>query len=219
MRTRFGSRSSDAEPTQARELVLPLARRILTCVLAALAVAGAGATPASADFNTGQYSHSSGACDSSVDPITMVLYGYGARYSTARYRLEAVLNIYRGPWGGNDGASQYANSHGFCTSLDGESYDACGACNRNHTRYNQTHHQDTLGRYETVGTPHYDRVVWCGVPKHRADNYSATMYYIVGGASYWYGVSYQYWGNTQAQRQCDGSWVSSDGNVGWVNVG
>lgn len=45
------------------------------------------------------------------------------------------------------------------------------------------------------------------------------MYYIVGGASYWYGVRYEYWGNTQAQQQCDGSWAASDGNVGWVNVG
>jgi hypothetical protein len=177
-------------------------------------------SPAAADFDSGHYSHSTSACNSSVDPITIVLYGPGAYYSLARSKLQQVLNVYRGPWTGNDGASQYANSHGFCTSLDGESYDACGGCDRHHLRYNQTHHRDTLNRYETVGTPHYDRVVWCGgVPKHRAESFSGTMYYIVGGMSYWYGVSYQNWGNTQAQRQCDGTWVSSDGNVGWVNIG
>lgn len=185
-----------------------------------LAICALGVATASADFSSGSYSHSSGACNSSVDPISLVLYGPGAYYSLARAKMESALNANRGPWSGNDGASQYANSHGYCTPMDGESYDSCGLCNRNHVRLNQTHHRDTLGRYETVGTPHYDQVVLCGgLPKHRAQSYVYTRNYIVGGMSYWYGVSYQNWGNTQAQWQCDGSWVANDGNVAWVNIG
>jgi hypothetical protein len=92
--------------------------------------------------------------------------------------------------------------------MDGESYDACDICDRNHVRLNQTHHKDTLGRYETVGTPHFDQTVWCGaVRKHRAQSYLYTRNYIAGGMSYWYGVSYQNWGNTQPMRQCDGSYT------------
>jgi hypothetical protein len=121
---------------------------------------------------------------------------------------------------GDDGASQCGVSHGFCTPMDGESYDACDICDRNHVRLNQTHHKDTLGRYETVGTPHFDQTVWCGaVRKHRAQSYLYTRNYIAGGMSYWYGVSYQNWGNTQPMRQCDGSYTSSDGQVAWVNIG
>lgn len=188
-------------------------RSIVAVVFVAFAMS---ASSASADFNSGSYSHSSGACNSSVDPISLVLYGPGAYYSLARAKMESVLNVYRGPWSGDDSASQYANSHGFCTPMDGESYDSCDFCNRNHVRLNQTHHKDLKGRYETVGTPHYDQLVSCG---HRAQSYVYTRGYIVGGMSYRYGVSYQTWGNTQPQRQCDGSYVASDGQVAWVNIG
>lgn len=120
-----------------------------------LTVAGFVATagPAAADFSSGSYSHSSSACNSSVGPITHVIYGYTASYSIARAQQQASTG-----WSGDDSASQYANSHGYCTPMNGESYSACDTCNRDHERYNQTHHPDALGRYETVGTPHHDRV-------------------------------------------------------------
>lgn len=118
-------------------------RSRLTVAVVALGLIATLPQTASADFSSGSYSHSSGACNSSVDPISLVLYGYGAFYSAARARLQARLG-----WSGDDSATQYANSHGYCTNMDGESYSGCDYCSRMHVRYNQTHHKDTLNRYE-----------------------------------------------------------------------
>jgi hypothetical protein len=173
---------------------------------------------AQAAFDSGSYSHSSAACNSSIDPITHVIYGYTAFYALARAQQQASTG-----WSGDDSASQFANSSGFCTNLDGESYSACDVCNRDHERYNQTHEQDTLGRYETVGTPHHDRVVFpgCGViPKHVAESFSGTRNTVMLAMSnHGFAYTWQWWGNTQPQHQCDGSWVSADGWVGWSNIG
>jgi hypothetical protein len=81
--------------------------------------------------------------------VTLVLYGVNADRARARSLVERETG-----WGGDASADQYARSHGFCTPMDGESYSGCGACNRLHVRYNQTHHRDAVGRLETVGTPH-----------------------------------------------------------------
>lgn len=107
--------------------------------------------------------------------------------------------------------------------MNGESYSACDTCNRDHERYNQTHHPDTLGRYETVGTPHHDRVTWpgCGlIPQHVGENYNGVRNNVLSAMrNRGFAYSWQYWGNTQPQRQCDGSYSSSDGWVGWSNIG
>jgi hypothetical protein len=69
-----------------------------------------------ADFNTGDYSHSTANCSNDrVDPSSLVLYGPGAHYSLARSKMQQVLNVYRGPWNGDNNASQYGMSHGYCT--------------------------------------------------------------------------------------------------------
>lgn len=187
---------------------------------AAVAVALSVVVPAgaSADFSSGSYSHSSSACNSSVDPITHVIYGYGARYPVARAQQQASTG-----WSGDDTSSQYGNSHGFCTNMDGESYSGCDTCSRDHERYNQTHHQDAVGRYETVGTPHHDRLTWpgCGlIPAHVGENYNGIRNNVMQAMSNrGFAFTWQYWGNTQPQRQCDGSNSSSDGWVGWSNIG
>jgi hypothetical protein len=182
----------------------------LTTVAATVLIALGAADAARADFSSGEYSHAGGGCASRVDPITLVIYGYTAYYEQARAVVESKTG-----WSGDNSASQYGTSHGFCTPMDGESYSRSGLYERQHLRYNQTHHRDLKNRYETVGTPHYEIVRSCG---HVTTTYVYTRNWIVGRMSPPYATSYQYWGNTQNMYQCDGYPVSSDGQVAWVNI-
>jgi hypothetical protein len=192
----------------------------LAVVASALAVSPA----AGSSFDSGHYSYGHSNCSGydHVDPVTIVFYGYTAFYLQSRH----IVQMYTG-WSGDDSTGQYGLSHGVCTHMDGESYTNCPwylpLCDRYHIRYNQTHTLDAYGRYETVGTPHYDKVKLCyvryvgWVPKHVARDYTGVRNYIhtklSGYKSYW-----QWWGNTQPQKQCDGSYVSSDGYVLWQRV-
>jgi hypothetical protein len=152
-----------------------------------------------------------------------VIYGYTAFYSIARAQLQASTG-----WSGDNSTDQFANSAGadgvwHCTQMDCEVYSAAEYLNRYHERLNQTHEQDNLGRYETVGTPHHDTVTWpgCGaVPKHIADDFNGPRN-IIMSAMYTHGFAYtwQWWGNSQPQHQCNGSYTSADGWVGWSNIG
>jgi hypothetical protein len=200
------------QPKRARLTGGAAALAILLAVVVLAAPSGANA----ASFQSNQFSYGNSNCTDHVDPITIVFYGYTAFYRQSRN----IVQIFTG-WSGKDGTSQYASSHGVCTHMDGESYSGCGICNRYHIRYNQTHTLDSLGRYETVGTPHEDRVSWhCGiVPKHVARNYNGVRNLIHNKiAQHGYKYYWQYWGNTEPQKQCDGSKVSSDGWVVWQRV-
>jgi hypothetical protein len=183
-----------------------------------LAVAVALAPTARASFSSGHYSYGASNCTNHVDPITIVFYGYTAFYLQSRH----IVQVYTG-WSGDNSTGQYGISHGVCTHMDGESYTNCPwylpICNRYHIRYNQTHTLDSLGRYETVGTPHYDKVSWsCGIgPHHVARNYTGVRDYIHSKLS-GYKYYWQWWGNTEPQKQCDNSYVSSDGWVLWQRV-
>lgn len=151
-------------------------------------------------------------CTNHVDPIGLVWYGVNASDTRARSLVQSEMG-----WGGDSGSGgQYAISHGYCTVMDGQSYSACGTCDRNHVRFNQTHHNDTLGRREVVGTPHHEIWYPCG---HSVDSYNNAKYLIIGQMSYYWGVSYQYWGNTETELQCAGYRVGGDGQVGWINIG
>lgn len=181
----------------------------LTCSALVL-VAGGGA--ARADFSSGSFSYNSGSCSSHVDPISVVFYGYTAFYSQARADFQA-----RSGWGGNDdGAGQYGISHGYCTPMDGQSYSGCGSCDRYHMRYNQTHHVDTKGRYETVATPHYEVETGCG---HATRTFTGARTQVINIMSPAYSYSWQYWGNYEARPQCDGTSVANDGWVAWIDLG
>ena len=183
--------------------------------LAALTLLLTAAGAARADFDSGHYSHSGSGCSSGVDPITLVFYGASADQSHARSVLQERMG-----WSGDRRATQYATSHGECTRMDGESYSGCGICVRHHVRLNETQHQDAEGRSATVGTPHYDELAFCGVlPRHVASSFNYTRNLVAGRMSTWYGVSWQYWGNTQVMYQCDGRGVAADGTVAWVNLG
>lgn len=185
---------------------------VVVTVLASCLALGAVDT-ARADFASSEYSLTSAECGGGtrVDPVTLVLYGYTAYYGQARAVVESKTG-----WAGDSDSSQYARSHMHCTRMDGESYSCGGLCERNHVRYNQTHHRDTKGRYETVGTPHYEIVRACG---HVVTSFVYARNYIVGRMSPPYATSYQVWGNTRNMYQCDGYPVSSDGHVAWVNIG
>jgi hypothetical protein len=102
--------------------------------------------------------------------------------------------------------------------MDGESYSACDACSRDHVRLNETYHRDDLGRYETVGTPHRE-VVDLACPGHRTTSFIVARNQILYAMNPPNATSYQYWGNTAVMTQCNGSGVSSDGYVLWVNIG
>jgi hypothetical protein len=169
------------------------------------------ASPASADFQSSEYSYPGGGCSGAIDPVTLVLYGANADRARARSLLQRETG-----WGGDTNTDQYARSHGHCTPMDGESYTTPAPTNRSHVRYNQTHHRDTKGRLETVGTPHEEDIEFCG---HSVVSFISARNEITFAMNPPFGYSYQYWGNTAAMRQCDGRVASSDGYVVWINIG
>ena len=202
------------QPNRTKLAGVAAALAILLAVVVLAVPSGANA----ASFQSNQFSYGNSNCTDHVDPITIVFYGYTAFYRQSRN----IVQIFTG-WHGKDGTSQYASSHGVCTHMDGESYTGCGVlpiCNRYHIRYNQTHTLDALGRYETVGTPHQDVVKRCGLkPNHVARNYTGVRNLIHDKiAQHGYKWYWQWWGNTEPQKQCDGSKVSSDGWVMWQRV-
>lgn len=52
-----------------------------------------------------------------------------------------------------------------------------------------------------------------------SDSYNNAKYLIIGQMSYYWGISYQYCGNTETELQCAGWRVGGDGQVGWINIG
>jgi hypothetical protein len=166
-----------------------------------------------AHFSSSEYSYPSSSCSGAVDPVTLVLYGDNANDDRAQSLVQRETG-----WGGDqDNAGQYAGSHGLCTPMDGQSFDNCAVCNRKHVRYNQTHHRDGLGRLETVGTPHEERITTCG---HVTFSYlSARNAILFAMDPPFTDNTVHYDGNTAALRQCDGSYASSDGYSQWINIG
>jgi hypothetical protein len=195
-----------------------LKRGFGVCLAVASLLAAWSTGSAQSAFDSSVWSYKTSGCASGgipIDPISLVEYGYGAYYSQARARLEARTGFV----GDNNAAGQWASSLGFCTTMNGQSFTAlatCSGCVRYHLRYNQTHEKDTLGRYETVGTPHFEQWRGCG---HVVTTFTGGRDYIVNQMSAWYSYSWQWWGNTSPRGQCDGTAVGSDGYTAWVNVG
>lgn len=193
-------------------------RLALCCALALLTMLSLPIV-ARAHFDSSVWSYNTNQCSGGgipIDPITLTEYGFTAYYALARSRLEAATG-----WTGNDdGAGQFASSHGTCSRMEGQSYTGlatCLNCYRYHIRYNQTYHKDAVGRFETVGTPHYEYWAGCG---HVVTTFTGARDYVLNqmyAAGYDY--SWQYWGATAPRGQCNGSSVGSDGYNGWVNLG
>lgn len=186
---------------------------------------------ATADFSTSHYSYASSDCSHQVDPISVVYYGYGAYAETYghSHRTFDLLNAITG-WSASSSSTQYANSHTACTPMEREVANGCGSCTRYHVRLNQTHHQDLLNRYETVGTPHYEVSLNCGhaVPPDNPGTSNPDSGFDLGRGhvkNLWlnsYGSSKlgdtQDWGNTNLMRQCDARYAGSSGRVYWLKT-
>ncbi|MDQ3822457.1 MAG: hypothetical protein M3321_04360 [Actinomycetota bacterium] len=195
--------------------------RVYSALLAILAAALAVASPASADFNSGLYSHDDGGCASRVDPITAVFYVYG----TADRSLNHVRN-HTGWTDGGLGGGQYFASHGVCGPTYGEKRGSGGW----HIRARKTYDDDVNYGTSTVGTPHHEDIVWCGhavdkggvetqggLPSGFDQGRQAIVNAFYGAPDHYFG-GYQYWGNTQEMRQCDGDPAGSNGNVVWFTI-
>jgi hypothetical protein len=100
--------------------------------------------------------------------------------------------------------------------MEAQSYSACSICTRHHIRYNQTHHVDTKGRYETVGTPHHEISTLCG---HAVDTYTGARGVIIRAMSSVYSYSWVWRGNAEGRLQCNGQLPHNDGWVAWINIG
>jgi hypothetical protein len=129
-------------------------------------------------------------------------------------------------WAGADGGDQWASSHGDCTLMERQSATGCGSCTRYHVRLNQTKHQDLNGRYETVGTPHYEEQTFCGhaVPPDRGSGSGFDLgrghlkndwIYAYGSGKLW---NVQNWGNTLPMLQCNDWAAASSGRVYWLET-
>lgn len=152
-----GGRATRADRIGRARTVSNRSRLVAVALLIAAVAATVNAAPARAKFDSAPYSFDSGSggvCNDHVDPITLVFYGFTA----TRENTRAVVQNEMGWNGDTSAAGQWALSSGYCNTMDGQSTNGCGTCNRDHLRYNQTHEKDLKNRYETVGTPH--REIW-----------------------------------------------------------
>jgi len=99
--------------------------------------------------------------------------------------------------------------------MDSESWD-WPTGDRRHVRYNQTYHRDGLGRLETVATPHKEELWGCG---HVVVSFISARNNVLNAMNPPYGYVYHFDGNDAALRQCNGSYVASDGYSVWINIG
>lgn len=183
------------------------------------------AANSSAHFSSSDYSHANGSgCNHRVDPVTIVFLGFNTYSETHghSHRTWDRINGMPDPdhdWAGSSSSTQLASSHSVCTDMERESATGCGSCTRYHIRLNQTHHQDLNGRYETVGTAHYEVQSGCGhvVPYNGFDlgrgHIKNDWLSAYGSGKLW---NTENWGNSEQLRQCDGSYAGSTGQVYWL---
>lgn len=209
-------------------------RRVLTATVAIVGLVAPA--PGHADFSTSDYSHAGSGCNNRVDPVTLVFIGV-RKYSDTHGHSWKTFDWINGmpdpqhDWKGVPGGTQYASSHSVCTPMERQSATADGGT-RYHIRLNQTHHQDTQGRWETVGTPHYEIEApnGCGhvVPPDSYTSGNGSGFVLGRGhvKNDWLSVfgsdelfRTDNWGNTEPQRQCNGWYAANaDGIVYWLET-
>jgi hypothetical protein len=199
-------------------LLVPI---LVACLLVA------GATSAEAHFSSSDFSHASGSgCAHKVDPVTIVFLGFSAYADTHghSWRTWDLINGMPDPdhdWANTNASTQLASSHSVCTEMERQSATGCGTCTRYHIRLNQTHHPDLNGRYETVGTAHYEIDAGCGhvVPYNGFDlgrgHVKNDWLSAYGSGKLW---KTENWGNSDMIRQCDGQFSGSSGQVYWLTT-
>lgn len=215
-------------------------RVIVGLVLVSLVGVLAVGPPAGAHFPQPKYSYSKGGtCQSPTDPVSLVYYGSGAR-STRTYKdIQKHLG-----WTARGADSQYIRDHADCRGM----YTDPGSGPNNKTRFHLRlwgmQHQDSNGRWETVGTPHHeDWVKWpeCGsyptdgghaVDKGAVDTDNPNDRTREGSGfdqgrrkirqkvnTRQHDIKLVDFRNTKSFIQCDGDPAGSNGNVLWVSMG
>lgn len=176
-------------------------------------------------------------CANRVDPVGVVFIGatlgrYSGESHPHSHKTVDMINDIP-DWNASSSGDQYASSHSVCTKMEYESGTNCGSCSRYHVRLNQTHHQDLNGRYETVGTPHWE--VWFAsgtchsVPGNNSGTPDPDSGFDLGRGHLkqnwldYYGSDHlwdtQNWGNTQGMYQpCNGDVAASSGRVYWLKT-
>jgi hypothetical protein len=194
--------------------------RIATLLLAP-AVFFLPAASASAHFSVVYYSHSDSACTKRTDPITVVFY----TSATAAHTLNHVQ--FHAGWSNTSGSTQYFQSHGVCSSQDGQRASGGLASSRYHIRVKKTFDADAVLGTTAVGTPHHeDLVVSCGhavdkggVGSGLVSGFDQGKLKIVAAfAGVHAAKAPTYWGNTETFKQCDGDLAGSNGYVRWYSI-
>jgi hypothetical protein len=103
---------------------------------------------------------------------------------------------------------------------DGSFYDS-----RNHTRLFRKWRDDASLDQVTLGTPHYEDIVWCGRPKHAVretvngwSGYDMARRAIYEAMAPGHSSYYVFEGNTGWMVQCDEGVASSNGNVRYIQI-
>ena len=190
----------------------------------------------SAHFDSADYAFENSTCfdSTAIDPITVVFYGDRADSQNTRTHVVHHTN-----WTNTTGKKQWFLSEGFCTGDDGDQASGCGVCTRMHLRVNQTHDRDLQGRFETVGTPHDEDMMWfqcttgfqwpnCKKPCHAVDENSPDGSGFTRGrreiASTFFAGGHQRvldnWANRRNFQQCDGQEAGNESGAVWyVGIG
>ncbi len=192
-----------------------------------LAVAGSLAvTPlarAHADWLNYTWEDGTPECLYAVDPVTTAFYGAGDSFRTFNH-IEWHTG-WGAPVGGITEEPQDFFTHGSCVNYSGERANDVSANSRFHIRLRQTLHEDPELGTVSVGSPHWEDVESCGLPKHAVhqtvngwsgyDEGRYRLYLDLGGAHYTYTT---FRGNTIDFEQCDGGWAGSNGNLRWFQI-
>jgi hypothetical protein len=121
---------------------------------------------------------------------------------------------------GNDQAFQFGSD---CANQNNQLADG-GFFTRFHTRWRQSPYYDFTYGTVSFADPHEEDIsVGChavdenGSSGSGFDKGRATIYQAFVGTHHTYGGTAD-WGNTDPMQQCDGSWASSNGNVGFWQI-
>lgn len=178
---------------------------------AVLGFALASPDAAQADVSFGLYIRSS-ASGADKDPVNMAFTGKGTLSSTRSH-----FGHHMG-WTDTGGSTMYFKDHGSWEAHQDQRASGCGACTRDHIRWNQSNDSGPLGWSTwTMGAVHYEVTVLCGHSSRSFDDprnvIESTFDNFTEHQTVW-----DYWGNTAASQQCDGVWTSGDGWIARINI-
>ena len=163
-------------------------------------------------------------CRGFIDPVGILFYGRDASATQA-----AILSdrYYEGMERGTDD-SQNFTTHGNCVSTQTSVDDGCFTCNRTHMRIggirspSGNYARDGRGNIFSVGTPHTDRVVFCGaLPQHvnpQNGFRDARRRFVAAFRQRGHRVTHQRLKNTRRRQQCYDSYARGDGLVAKIRT-